>query len=325
MSDSRPTAPRLESLQHLRALAALAVCASHIATEFRLDGPLRPLLLHGALGVDLFFVLSGCVLWISTAQLGTLPSTAADFLRRRLIRIVPLYWIATLALAAGVILLPKQFRSLSLHPGTLAASLLFLPQSVPPLLVVGWSLTFELFFYLVLAAGLLLPRLRMASLGILGILGISGLLFPSLAIGPWSLLLVSPFHLEFLAGILIGQLHLAGRLPPLRISLPLALGAMASMAWLEVPRSILCGLAGIGLLSSALRLETRYCLRKSILGEASYALYLVHVPLVVALARLWPQFCNISWLGALFALVVSQLLALAVWLWIDVPLQRWLR
>ena len=76
----------LVSIQYLRAFAALGVVAFHTGRATIL----------GQAGVDVFFVISGFIMWMVTAE----PVGPAQFLWHRVVRIVPLYWIATLIMAA---------------------------------------------------------------------------------------------------------------------------------------------------------------------------------------------------------------------------------
>src|SRR4051812_15929191 len=94
MSD--PKAGHLYSLQSLRALAAIAVAIAHLP---RLH-PATPLADYGAVGVDLFFVISGFIMVYTTAGSFGRPGAPLVFLAKRIARIVPTYWIATAAAAA---------------------------------------------------------------------------------------------------------------------------------------------------------------------------------------------------------------------------------
>jgi exopolysaccharide production protein ExoZ len=153
------------SLQALRAIAAWMVVMDHALLELTGGAPenwvTRVAWTLGSSGVSVFFVISGFIMvHISWANFGT-PKAATDFMRRRIIRIVPLYWAATvLALA---------FHQVSAtHGGTdgwheLVYSLAFVPyagsdQSWQPVLPQGWTLNFEMMFYLLFACVLFFSR-----------------------------------------------------------------------------------------------------------------------------------------------------------------------
>lgn len=126
---------KIESIQVLRGLAALLVVCEHV----RFLG-------FGAYGVDIFFAISGFIMMYTTAD------GMNAFLRKRFIRIVPLYWLVTTAIFAGFFVVPGLFQSRELSPRLFLESLLFYPQTQnggEPILPVGWTVEFEVFFYLV--------------------------------------------------------------------------------------------------------------------------------------------------------------------------------
>ncbi|MCI1710745.1 MAG: acyltransferase [Chiayiivirga sp.] len=147
---------RLDGLQVLRAVAALSVVVFH-AGRYVADRVPEAAWRWGEFGVDVFFVLSGCVMaW------ATRPGTPAlAFFARRFARIAPMYWLATLVVAVALWQWPSLFHAAVLDPMHLAQSLAFLPHYSPgapdqiwPLFVPGWTLNYEMYFYLVFAATL---------------------------------------------------------------------------------------------------------------------------------------------------------------------------
>ena len=149
------------SIQHLRAIAALSVALFHACQWSQIDFGI------GAAGVDLFFVISGFVMWTVTAGREAAPLT---FLRRRVIRVAPLYWIVTLALVAGALVFPQRFPEVEPRADHILLSLAFIQHMNPagqpfPILAPGWTLNYEAVFYLVFASTLILPvRRRIAGL-----------------------------------------------------------------------------------------------------------------------------------------------------------------
>jgi exopolysaccharide production protein ExoZ len=131
-------ADKLESVQMLRAIAALAVVFFHI-----------PLFRNGDWGVDIFFVISGFIMAMVTAQSG------GHFFTKRVIRVVPLYWLGTLGVFAVALLLPSLLDNTTADVSGLLKSLFFIPyqkgEFVQPLLYLGWTLNFEMFFYALFA------------------------------------------------------------------------------------------------------------------------------------------------------------------------------
>ncbi len=94
------TTPTLVSIQALRAVAALMVLVFHLCQELTKLGADLPAttFIIGTAGVDLFFVISGFVMVYSSERLFGQPRASIQFLARRVVRIVPLYWIATTAM-----------------------------------------------------------------------------------------------------------------------------------------------------------------------------------------------------------------------------------
>lgn len=146
--------PRLLSIQYLRAFAAILVVIYHATRQ------VEPSFSIGAAGVDLFFVISGFILWtIASAK----PVTWATFLRRRWARVAPLYWALTLIVAGLATLWPRLIWDAVPSWRHLLLSLAFIqhlnPMGLPfPIVSAGWSLNYEALFYLIFAANLVVPR-----------------------------------------------------------------------------------------------------------------------------------------------------------------------
>jgi exopolysaccharide production protein ExoZ len=141
----------LPGIQILRGLAALLVLIHHVLEESQplFGGHIpSPLVLLGASGVDIFFVISGFIMYYTNRHRFGRKDAPVDFLGRRIIRIVPLYWLCTIA----VVLL--QIGGLYAHKKitgtTLGLSLLFLPNA-NIVHGVGWTLNYEMYFYAILA------------------------------------------------------------------------------------------------------------------------------------------------------------------------------
>jgi exopolysaccharide production protein ExoZ len=140
----------LFNLQILRGLAALGVAFYH--TGFNLPGNWHT----DFLGVAIFFAISGFIMCFITRE------DANGFLMKRCVRIVPMYWIATLtffALRYGLGPLAPAYSAPDADLATkIVQSLFFLPAEKLPVLGVGWTLNFEMYFYLVFALALWLSR-----------------------------------------------------------------------------------------------------------------------------------------------------------------------
>ncbi len=197
------------SIQILRAFAAWLVVYHHFMQTFfglKSETPVGAFFAaHGVLGVDIFFVLSGFVMYQS-AMAATSPRR---FAVSRLFRIVPTYWFYTVLIVACIAFFPTEFYYTRYNAESLIASLLFQPSEnaagigVYPPLTVGWTLNFEFFFYALLSLclfvsirfGLLICAVLMAALPYL---------VPS---APLPLrIIANPLLREFVAGIAIGFL-----------------------------------------------------------------------------------------------------------------------
>ncbi len=150
----------LNSIQFLRAIAAYGVVLFHTARFLRGNQTQVevPDLVIGAAGVDLFFVISGFVM----VYVAKPDDTPRQFMLRRLIRIAPLYWLATLAVIAVIAVVPWVFQNVDLSWPSWLYSFAFLPSHngaglVEPILFLGWTLNFEMLFYTIFAAALVLP------------------------------------------------------------------------------------------------------------------------------------------------------------------------
>lgn len=296
---------KLASIQILRAAAAASVALFHAAQWSKLDFAV------GAAGVDVFFVVSGFVLWTACEAR---PPSPSGFLLARAGRILPLYWIVTLAVAAVALAAPAALPIVSLDIRHLILSLLLLPHTDPaggpfPLLPTGWTLTYEAFFYLVMALGLAVPKDRRLQLVSNLLLAVSLLGF---AYHSWYTLLANPLLLQFLAGVGLARLWAKrgfDRLP--RASGPgliasgiLMLGACQVFGGTDdFLRPFLWGPPAALIVAGALKLETDGRIGSGRLtrtlvaeGDGSYSLYLVQGPAIAAFAWLTP-----AWPAALRA------------------------
>lgn len=289
------------AIQYLRGLAAMLVLASH-ALLYPLVGEHLAFGRLGWMGVILFFVISGFIMVVVT---GESRFSATDFLRRRFIRIVPMYWGATLIAAALALAAPQLFKTTVYDTGQLILSLLFIPfynpvsHGIHPLYKLGWTLNYEVFFYVCFALlAFLSARQRVIWLTIAFTgLALVGLVFkPTTAIGQFY---TSFMPLAFCAGAWIGLATLEGRLHRLPMPLLLAVGLLGAAGLFEgfvYDQGLMeDGVAFVGLASFAsvlvllaVRLEEAIPRIKllELIGDASYSIYLVHIYEVAILAGL---------------------------------------
>jgi len=315
------------SIQHLRGLAALSVALFHACQWSQLNFSI------GAAGVDVFFVISGFVMWTVTAGRETRPRA---FVVRRFVRVAPLYWLITLVLVAGALIVPQRFPEVQPTVRHVLLSLLFVqhysPAGLPfPVLPPGWTLNYEAVFYLVFAASLWLREsLRLPALSVALIaLAVAGFAWP-----PAYVMLLNPMFLQFLAGVWLARAAQEGLLPDRPFGWMLLGGGIALFAIIELSRidpdlwrPMVWGVPALMVVAGAVIVEADGGwpaipgLRT--LGDASYSLYLTHTLSIGALAMTIG-----AWNPPLFiplALAVAIGVGLATYFGVEKPMLGLLR
>jgi peptidoglycan/LPS O-acetylase OafA/YrhL len=141
--------PKLLRVQVARAVAANLVVLSHcflVQNKYVPGGWLPEFLHYGLSGVDIFFVLSGFIIVVSGATM-----QPVEFLWRRAGRIYPTYWLVSIVWLTLILTLPSVINTQPPPSETLWRSFLLIPEYRTPLLDVGWTLTYEVYFYAVFA------------------------------------------------------------------------------------------------------------------------------------------------------------------------------
>ena len=301
------------SVQCLRGVAALMIVVGHAQTMVATHATApfsRSTALPWGASVDLFFVISGFIMVHASHRLFAAPGGAGRFLARRIVRVAPLYWLATGAMLALLAIGSLKGGDAFPGPAAILASLAFVPFDtwgdgrLFPVLDLGWTLDYELFFYAVFAVFLTLPR-RAALIGVaatmLALTFVGGLLPTGSAVWFWS----RPIIIDFVLGTLVGaavaegyRFHGAVRLalgvagavllaadPHAVFAAPL--GVTVANDW---PRVLWAGIPCAALLAAAtLGGEGR---RPSLarplvaLGDASYSLYLLHPFALIVVEKL---------------------------------------
>jgi exopolysaccharide production protein ExoZ len=329
---------QIVSIQYLRAIAALAVVYHH-AFENHLGSALRPYA-FGIWGVDIFFVISGFIMWVTTANSST---TATLFWRKRVIRIYPIYWVALSIWIICRFIAPDRLANVDVTAKTTILSYLLIPHHhlafpnhIWPILIPGWTLQYELFFYLIfgLALSVVSRPLRAASvLGCLCFLTVVGYI-----IEPANALLTTytdPLLLEFGGGVILGIIYLrGGRLPPwlALVMIFIAIPGLVIDEYLfsESRRFLFLGIPAAMVVWGTASLEPALVKRPNapmvLLGDASYALYLFHPIAMGLVAAVWARLSNNSHPAsfACVAIGASILSSILVHAYIERPLTRWL-
>lgn len=323
---------RLHGLQALRALAALAVVVFHAGRYVAASLP-EAAWRWGEFGVDVFFVVSGFVMMVATPP----DASWRDFVARRAIRILPMYWLATFAMAVLVLFAPQLFNSATLTPAHFVQSAFLwphynpgLPDEVVPLLVPGWTLSYELYFYLVFALFLrLAPGARTLAVG--ATLFFAAAVAGTLEASATRAFLARDLVIEFVLGMIAAWAWQRGRRCPASLAWPLALAGAAAIVAFATPewRVTVAGAAAFVMtwaLASAPAPRRAFARALQALGDASYSLYLLH-PFVVGAAWFAWQRADARG-GPVFVAVCLGASALAGWLawrFVEAPVTRWLR
>jgi exopolysaccharide production protein ExoZ len=337
-------ATKIESVQALRAFAALSIAILHVLHDaIPLDPSGRAERWHNgvpwASGVDLFFVISGFVMVYASADLFGRRGSSVTFMARRLIRIVPLYWATTTLFLVVAVATPASVSQAGFGIADVVMSYAFLPASRPdgtiqPIFSLGWTLNYEMFFYVVFAACIVLPRRR--AVAAVTLLLSAGVAVHSL-VPPQATAFVfwtDGILLEFLLGMAVAVMAAreVSLTTPFRIGLVAtavillisahAAGVPSSPLITGVPMSLVVAAAVLGRpigVPSVLLL----------LGDASYALYLVHPfamrPVELVWQRLHLTGTTAAAIYAITALLLAIIGAICVHLGFERPVGAWLR
>lgn len=335
---------KIAAIQLLRALAAVIVAAGHIAFAFADN-------LGSGLGIPpdwrgeresqmavmLFFIVSGFVMVQAASDQFGRPGARWLFWRRRFIRIMPPYWLASGLLAAVLVIIFAR----PVDAWHVLQSLVLIPEwpangELRPLvfLWVGWTLVYEMAFYFVFGLFLPLPREQ-------AILAVTGALAAVIAAGTWVppvdpllFALTRPLPVMFLAGMwlavwrgrggtlpaVVRWLVLAAVVPTVLV-VPTPAGPTAGgwdyLGWAGLPALLI----GVAALCGPLRLPAEGFINRA--GDASYAVYLLHVPVAWFWLWLWgwlPFFDAGPWDYCLSAVAATVTFGWLFFRWIERPM-----
>ena len=295
------------SIQALRGFAALAIVFFHISEMLLrytdrtgLFCTLSPVWQVGASGVDLFFIISGFVMVESTRHMFQQKRASLTFFIRRLIRIVPLYWFYT-TLMLILVLLPFSLQSSIFSATYTLKSFLLIPALNPanhlplPLLPQGWTLWYELYFYILFSIFLFFDRRILLP-------AIFFIFITSILAGTWlktnnpvAEVLTSPLLLEFALGCLLAHLtqasHSSARTGKIFISIGCILLFLTQYLQSAVDyRLLVWGVPAFLITLGFIFMEEKTSLEFPryfvVLGDASYSIYLSHLFILLGISTL---------------------------------------
>ncbi len=344
-TDAGNSSRLLLNLQVLRALAALSVVVAHALHENEalasvtgraaVDGSAWNL----GFGVDIFFVLSGFIMTHTAASEFGKGGAPLRFFLRRCARVIPLYWLLTSVMLLGALVAPSLLAVPIGSFSHVLASYFFIPSGrgvdeIRPVLALGWTLNYEMLFYVFFAAALLLPiRAGIIWLSVLmiGMALLGNLVDPGrVQIAFWT----NPIILEFLFGVHVALIFRSG----VRIGGATALGLTAigllgfvriSTPWNDaaLPQFLRSGVpAALFVLAAAIGPvlpQKRIVLWAVALGDASYSLYLSHPFVLRPMRAVWAKAIGGSLPLGMFvvcATLGAAIFALALFRGVEKPL-----
>lgn len=333
------------NVQALRAIAAYLVVGHHIIftlREYFGAHDLVPDLKFGSSGVPIFFVISGYIMMFVAAAK---PQSPQAFAWHRIVRIVPTYWLLTAVAVVGIDVVGLQIFGLrSVDSRAILTSLFFLPdirdgvRAIDPILYVGWSLNYEMMFYLIFCLCLFFrttfPRFVAVMTAII-ILWIAGHVSSS----PYLRYYGSNIVLAFAAGGFIWLMTTRFKLPR-SIAAAVFCVAWVGIVWPDLSpsssdsaKSFVTILAATAIVYSAVSLnDNGFTVGDGFLSEqgaSSYALYLVHPFVLQFFSKLARAYMSLSpiplVIGAACLFVASVVAAMVFYRFVEIPLTRLLR
>jgi peptidoglycan/LPS O-acetylase OafA/YrhL len=312
----------IASVQILRAVAAIAVVFVHTGLDLNYWVRTNTLWVEVcSVGVDLFFVISGFIMTlISWDQFGQ-ARAPLDFMKRRLIRILPIYWLLTTIFVLGG----------HYDAWRILESYLLFHGSELHVIKVAWTLDYELAFYAVFALGLLLPRA-------LGLPAIAGIIIANVWLGFSPQAYTHPLVIEFVFGMAAAIVYRKGiRIPAAAAIALIAIGVLAiALQGAQSHDPVRWGIPVLLILLGAVLCEewpdNAVMRGASAVGDASYVLYLSHWPIVRALCNL-ARHTGLDFAGsvllqiAAFVCITAATIAVALLLYryVEAPMTHALR
>ena len=323
---------KLPGVQALRGVAAVMVLIGHALAEaeYYLGLALLGDQVPWTRGVDIFFVISGFVVTLSILRA---PKSPMLFFRTRLARVVPLYFIFTTLIVVSLLVMPSGVKDTSYDPFHILSSFGFFPYARPdgriaPVLSVGWTLNYEVYFYAIFALCLNLKRALLSTACILLSLVCAGFLFP-LTSAPF-LFWTDTIVIEFVFGMALAWLwYRCGKTNNSSGAiLCLLVGVTTLIVFnnLALPRYLAAGVPATLIVAGGVLWGANIPKIATALGDASFALYLSHrFVLRAATLLLLPILPQNLW-GAATYVVIVIIGALAAGqmthVWLERPLAR---
>ena len=298
---------QLNLIQVLRGIASLLVVLFHVTITFATINKQAfgfNFFLFGGAGVDIFFVLSGFIITYTSFKTLNRPDKVLPFISRRFVRIFPAYWIIIGLFLLTQIIFPTFYKThYDFSVENLLSTVFLLPGHVM-VNGVSWTLSFELFFYLLFSIAFIIPKRKWAfclfAFYAMILIALPVLQYNFDNSNEWVKLITSPMNIEFFMGVIAAAII---RKIPRNLSLPLVItgsiifltsGVCADLNYYLLHnifnRVLLFGIPAFLIVIGLVRFELNNQLKVHnillSLGEASYSLYLIHLPLISAAIKL---------------------------------------
>lgn len=318
---------RLHALQYLRAIAALAVVYSH--SVIQVDNYEQFLVDTGSFGVDIFFVISGFIM----IYIAKPDDTPKAFFLNRIRRVVPLYWFFIFLMAAILLAIPSVFKATIFEWDTFLKSLAFIPHwsvahqgHVWPIVAPGWSLIFEMYFYLVFAVSLFFA----ARYRVLFITLVISIVFVIGTINHNGESALAQFFaksmvFEFIFGMLLAVAWKRGfRLPSSTGWYLLVFATCLFFLDFPVPRIVEYGVPALFIVMACLFIRIKHYDWAVLLGDSSYALYLSHIFTLGVIRKFVAPILGEGQMAAYLFVAISLIVCTIVGIYIHKYVDNWL-
>lgn len=321
---------KLANIQYLRGIAALMVCGFH--TQLWLNNSLTEklgseLFPNGEYGVEIFFIISGFIMIYTTRNYD--PLLAKDnflfFMKKRIVRIMPLYTILTFA---WIFLFVPDFNFNYVNLIKLVKSLFFIPYKGFPILYLGWTLNYEMLFYLIFALSFLFKKYRIHALIFVFILQIISQQFNFTGVIARFLsnFVVSFFFIGIISGLVVQKVQIPMYFSKIKY-LSYLLLILVHLEIITISNHffllIFIGINCFVIITSDFATQEKVFKPLFILGNISFSLYLIHpfIPhIFMRYLQLDPGFINNGFLTFLFYLTMLSVIFVVSFLshkWIE--------
>ena len=336
---SQPGRPagKLDGLQAGRAVAALLVVAFHINVfilpDRLYDGQQAGAVFNmGYAGVEFFFVLSGFIMYHIHAKDFGNRTRAGTFLKRRILRIYPIYWFILIGLL-GLFAVTGTGPENKFDPFTVLTSLFLIPTPDFPIMRVAWTLEFEMLFYLVFVTLILSKRIG----PIVFLVWMTGsVVLPLTGTQVFPLdFFFADYNLLFLFGMVAAWGH--SRLSPSQLWTVFLTGivvffgtgfseALLSTDWAHSWRTWSYGLGATAMTAALAGGVIKPPRWLTFLGDASYSIYLAHLPamnvFVVILIKLGAPWGLPPLASGLIMMCLATLAGCLIYICVERPLMN---